>query len=128
MEAQEEENQHREMQLLSPPHAKSQPPLDLRLSISVGPRLTKLQDVGPAEALRWEVAEQIRLAAVERAYAERVRELTRREMEAAHNEFARARAMWERAREEVELVNRMKDRAAREVEVTCQSCRQKFSP
>ncbi|GER31972.1 C2H2-like zinc finger protein [Striga asiatica] len=110
-EQEEEENHQREIQLLSPPQ------LDLQLSISVGPRLlTKVarkQDVGPEEALRWEAAEQIRLAAAERAYAERVRELTRREMEAAHNEFARARAMWQRARE---------------MEVTCHSCRNKFRP
>ncbi|KAL6997718.1 hypothetical protein U1Q18_007844 [Sarracenia purpurea var. burkii] len=44
-------------------------------------------------------AEQIRLAALEKAYAERVRELTKREMQ---SELALARLMWERAREEVD--------------------------
>ncbi|KAK7291549.1 hypothetical protein RIF29_06785 [Crotalaria pallida] len=105
---------------------ESGPSLDLQLSISVGP---------PAmvEALKWEAGEQIRLAAMEKAYAERVRELTRREMEMAQSEFTRAREMWERAREEVERAERMKERATRQVdatcmEITCHSCRQRFRP
>ncbi|PON72136.1 SHOOT GRAVITROPISM-like protein [Trema orientale] len=101
------------------------------------------------EALKWQAAEQIRLAAMEKAYAERVRELTRREMELAHSEFARARHMWERAREEVEKAERMKESATTTsshhqmdtnsnnsnssssttcMEITCQSCRQRFRP
>lgn len=85
------------------------------------------------EALKWQAAEQIRLAAIEKAYAERVRELTRREMELAQSEFTRARQMWERAREEVEKAERMKERATRQIdstcmEITCQSCRQRFRP
>ncbi|KAK6123712.1 hypothetical protein DH2020_042547 [Rehmannia glutinosa] len=128
------------MQLLSctTPHgtaaSSSQPPswpldhfdgpsLDLQLSINSS----------CVEALKWQAAEQIRLAAMEKAYAERVRELTRREMELAQNEFARARNMWERAREEVERAEKMKERATIKIdstcmEITCQSCRQNFIP
>lgn len=95
------------------------------------------------EALKWQAAEQIRLAAMEKAYAERVRELTRREMELAQSEFARARHMWQRAREEVEKAERMKKKATTTttssqmdnssspptcMEITCQSCRQRFRP
>lgn len=99
------------------------------------------------EALKWQAAEQIRLAAMEKAYAERVRELTRREMELAQSEFSRARHMWERAREEVEKAERMKEKATTTssqmddnnynnissssstcMEITCQSCRQRFRP
>ncbi|PON77300.1 SHOOT GRAVITROPISM-like protein [Parasponia andersonii] len=100
------------------------------------------------EALKWQAAEQIRLAAMEKAYAERVRELTRREMELAQSEFARARHMWETAREEVEKAERLKERATTTsshqmhtnsnnsnssssttcMEITCQSCRQRFRP
>lgn len=70
---------------------------------------------------------------MEKAYAERVRELTRREMEIAQSEFARAHAMWERAREEVDKAEKMKERATRRIdstcmEITCLSCRQKFRP
>ncbi|XP_004515810.1 uncharacterized protein [Cicer arietinum] len=107
------------------------PSLDLQLSISVGPPgLLMCEGV---EALKWEAAEQIRLATMEKAYAERVRELTRREMEMAQSEFARARQMWERAREEVERAEKIKERATRQVdstcmEITCQSCRQRFKP
>ncbi|KAE8123875.1 hypothetical protein FH972_018794 [Carpinus fangiana] len=122
------------------------PALDLQLSIRVRPIEPPSDCVlaGPicgyddvksetscVEALKWQAAEQIRLAAMEKAYAERVRELTRREMELAQTEFARARHMWERAREEVERAERMKERATRQIdstcmEITCQSCRQRF--
>ncbi|GFP87979.1 protein shoot gravitropism 5 [Phtheirospermum japonicum] len=127
------------------------PSLDLQLSISVTPlklpsdgcvlirKFRKYKDhvkrdnSSCVEAMKWQAAEQIRLAAMEKAYAERVRELTRREMELAHTEFARARNMWERAREEVERAEKMKDRATRTIdsacmEITCQSCRQRFRP
>lgn len=115
------------------------PSLDLQLSISVRPMIRGGSRGGGGgtttcvEALKWEAGEQIRVAAMEKAYAERVRELTRREMEMAQSEFARARQMWERAREEVERAERMKERATRQVdstcmEITCQSCRQRFRP
>lgn len=125
------------------------PSLDLQLSISLRPIRpppngavlggsargygdAKLE-TSNVKALKWEAAEQIRLAAMEKAYAERVRELTRREMELAQSEFARARHMWERAREEVDRAERMKERATRQIdstcmEITCQSCRQRFRP
>lgn len=85
------------------------------------------------EALKWQAAEQIRLAAMEKAYAERVRELSRREMELAQTDFARARSMWDRAREEVDKAEKLKERATRTMdatcmEITCNSCRQKFRP
>ncbi|EXB98029.1 hypothetical protein L484_005518 [Morus notabilis] len=129
--------------------------LDLQLSISLRP-IHDIDDdddeddededvaagtTGCVEALKWQAAEQIRLAAMEKAYAERVRELTRREMELAQSEFARARHVWERAREEVERAERMKERATTAtattttttsgstcMEITCQSCRQRFRP
>ncbi|KAL6996958.1 hypothetical protein U1Q18_007081 [Sarracenia purpurea var. burkii] len=124
------------------------PSLDLQLSIRREPILSlsnfvKLKPLGEygevkipesdcVEALKWQAAEEIRLAAVEKAYAERVRELTRREMELAQSELARARQMWERAREEVDWAERVKERAVIDsaacIEVTCQSCKQKFRP
>ncbi|KAK9104143.1 hypothetical protein Scep_020987 [Stephania cephalantha] len=125
------------------------PSLDLQLSISLQPVTkgssdcvlrrpfrefndTKI-DLNCIEALKWQAAEQIRLAAVEKAYAEKVREMTRREMEMAQSEFARARYMWERAREEVEKAERLKEKATRQIdstcmEITCQACRQSFRP
>lgn len=129
-------------------HSFEGPALDLQLSISLTPIRPSSDCVlaGPicsyddgksetscVEAMKWQAAEQIRLAAIERAYAERVRELTRREMELAQSEFSRARHMWERAREEVEKAERMKERATRRIdstcmEITCQSCRQRFRP
>ncbi|CAN6242021.1 unnamed protein product [Urochloa humidicola] len=119
-----------------------QPPLDLDLSMSIGPRLPPAPPPPPPPppgmmltaaasarqqqqqqkhqhvmAVKQEAAEQARMACAERAYAERVRELARRELELAEREFARARAIWERAREEVERVERMKQIAARRLVV-----------
>ncbi|XWS47805.1 hypothetical protein CRYUN_Cryun13aG0016900 [Craigia yunnanensis] len=125
-----------------------EPSLDLQLSISLRPiqQPSNCVIAGPicdfgdvkgdtscVESLKWQAAQQIHLAAIEQAYAERVRELTKREMELAQSEFARARNMWQRSREEVEKAERMKERATRQMdstcmEVTCQSCRQRFMP
>ncbi|KAJ8536460.1 hypothetical protein K7X08_034861 [Anisodus acutangulus] len=139
-------NNNRSSESLEPPS------LDLQLSISVRPLKPPSQgvllrpvvnhdnhyndvrfDSSYVEALKWQAAEQIRLAAIEKAYAERVRELTRREIELAQSEFARARSMWERAKEEVERAEKLKERATRRIdptcmEVTCQSCSKKFRP
>ncbi|KAJ9163897.1 hypothetical protein P3X46_023519 [Hevea brasiliensis] len=125
------------------------PSLDLQLSISLSPIQAPSNcvltgsicdfsdgnkaDTSCVEAMKWQAAEQIRLATIEKAYAERVRELTRKEIELAQSEFARARHMWQRAREEVEKAERMKERATRQIdstcmEITCQSCRQRFKP
>ncbi|XP_058194456.1 zinc finger protein SHOOT GRAVITROPISM 5-like [Rhododendron vialii] len=121
------------------------PPVDLQLSMSSRPirppsdrgqsRYQAAECDSGVEATRWQAAEQIRMAGVEKAYAERVREMTRREMELAQSEFARARHVWESAREEVERAERMKERAIQRVdgsstcmEITCHSCSQKFRP
>ncbi|GAB2240934.1 hypothetical protein Droror1_Dr00021452 [Drosera rotundifolia] len=122
-------------------HGKS--PLDLQLSISlrpVGP-IMRPGDPGPCiRALKWQAAEQIRLAAMEKAYAERVRELSRREIELAQAEFARARVIWERAKEDVAMAEKLRENAIRRIEssssssssscfeITCHSCRQRFRP
>ncbi|EYU23124.1 hypothetical protein MIMGU_mgv1a020776mg [Erythranthe guttata] len=145
--------------LSQPPTSFDGPSLDLQLSISVGPlkpppphqervlvrkvrrnnnnKMDYSSGGGSGvEYLKWQAAEQIRLAAMEKAYAERVREMTRREMEIAQSEFARAHNMWERAREEVERAERMKERATTStlkidsscMEITCLSCSQNFRP
>ena len=86
------------------------------------------------QALKRQAAEQARMASAERAYAERVMELARRELELAEREFARARAIWESARGEVEKVERVKAMAKRRIaagsaaalEITCHACMQRF--
>ncbi|KAG9445966.1 hypothetical protein H6P81_012094 [Aristolochia fimbriata] len=131
-------------------HRSGQPPpsLNLQLSISLQPVAVPppsncllagaihgfegiRSEFNSIEALKREAAEQIRLAAVEKAYAERVRELTRREMEMAETEFAQAKHMWGRAQQEVESARRLKEKATRRIdstcmEITCQACRQSF--
>ncbi|KAL1553964.1 protein indeterminate-domain 14-like [Salvia divinorum] len=130
------EQEHQEMQLLSystTPHhygpAPAQfesPSLDLQLSISAPPSAREYRR--SLETLKWETAEQIRLAAMEKAYAEHMMELTRREMEAAQSEFLRARSLWERAMEEVHRAEKMREKAAACMEITCLSCTHKFRP
>ncbi|GAB4860436.1 hypothetical protein Ancab_035595 [Ancistrocladus abbreviatus] len=119
-----------------PSPSPSSSSLDLQLSISlqpIGPMIRPNDPPGCIQALKGQASEQIRLAALEKAYAERVRELTRREMELAQAEFARARLMWERAKEEVAKAEKMKENATRQtdsscLEITCHSCRQRFRP
>ncbi|KAL0906759.1 hypothetical protein M5K25_025278 [Dendrobium thyrsiflorum] len=118
----------------------TEPTLDLSLSMSVvPPRMTpsNLEAAGSSlrslQVLKKQVAEQVRLATLERAYAEHMKELTRRELELAEKEFTRARLVWERAREELEKVERMKMVATRRIsstciEITCQACHQHFLP
>ncbi|EPS64508.1 hypothetical protein M569_10275, partial [Genlisea aurea] len=60
------------------------------------------------EEVRREAAEQLRQANLERAHARRLRELSRMEMELAQSELARARCMWEMAREEVRTAEKIK--------------------
>lgn len=110
--------------------------LDLQLSISLRPihqHPSNRNDFDRVESLKQWTAEQIRLAAIEKAYAERVRELTKREMEMAQSDFARAKHVWKRARVDVEKAEKMKERATLRIdstcmEITCQSCRQRFKP
>lgn len=115
-----------------------QPQLDLSLSMSIiSPQLTASNGADSnsksVQVLKHHAAEQVRLAALERAYAERMRELARRELEQAEKEFARARMIWKRAQEEVEKVESMKMIATRRIsstciQITCQNCRQHFQP
>ncbi|KAG7564918.1 hypothetical protein ISN44_As10g016600 [Arabidopsis suecica] len=158
----EQQDHHKELQLLPSPPSTESPvrkhrptvittdhhhhnrsssmihhDLDLKLSISLS-SISTAEEIpngggGGVEALKWQAAEHIRLAAIEKAYAERVRELTRREMEMAQSEFARARVMWQKAREEVERAERLKERSMTKMdtaclEITCHSCRQRFRP
>lgn len=108
-----------------------QPQLDLSLSMSIMPPLPTASNMKSVQVLKQHVAEQVRVAAMERTYAERMRELARRELEQSEKEFARARMIWERAQEEVEKVESMKMIATRRIsstciEITCQNCRQHF--
>ncbi|PWA49008.1 protein SHOOT GRAVITROPISM 5 [Artemisia annua] len=133
------ENNHKELQLLPIPYTPPSysrasqwpsnntgstapcPTLDLQLSISLQPIKPPLR----ADTMTWQ-------AAIERAYIERIMEMTRREIDMAQMEFARARNMWEMAREEVERAEKMKERAICRVEscmeITCHACRKKFRP
>ncbi|KAI0492816.1 hypothetical protein KFK09_027092 [Dendrobium nobile] len=117
----------------------TEPTLDLSLSMSVVPpwmtpgNLEAGSSLRSLQVLKQHVAEQVRLAKLERAYAEHMKELTRRELELAEKDFTRARLVWERAKEELEKVEKMKMVATRRlsttcIELTCQACHQHFLP
>ncbi|KAL9688259.1 hypothetical protein QQ045_032678 [Rhodiola kirilowii] len=133
---------HKSLLSLDPPTS-----LDLQLSICLRGQTTTTTGRAPAKGkfkyttrgrqgggnTKADGTEQIRLAAMEKAYAERVRELARKEMELAHNELSRASHVWERAREEVGRAEMLKEQATRSVvaegtciEITCHCCRQRF--
>lgn len=104
------------------------PLLNLNLSISN----SSLRPSSNEESARYELKqhseEQVRVATLDNAYAERVREMTRRELELAEKDFALARLIWERAREEMEKVERMKEIATSCLEITCHNCQRRFHP
>lgn len=120
------------------------PCLDLQLSTNLIPIITRhhqekvvvegsTNNSGTSiETLKWQAAEQIWLAAIEKAYAERMRELSRREMELAQNEFSHATILREKAKEELDQAQKLKERstatATTAMEITCHSCSQKFRP
>lgn len=118
------------------------PCLDLQLSTNLIPIITHHQEKvvvegstnssgTSIETLKWQAAEQIWLAAIEKAYAERMRELSRREMELAQNEFSHATILREKAKEELDQAQKLKERSTSTtttMEITCHSCSQKFRP
>ncbi|XP_024973321.1 protein indeterminate-domain 16-like [Cynara cardunculus var. scolymus] len=117
------------------------PSLDLQLSNSSRPVGSSLDDCilgdlshkGSTKALKWQEADQIRITSTEKAYVERVREMTQREMDLAQSELSCARHMWERAQEDVARAENMKAKATHWIdstcmEITCQACRQTFRP
>nr|XP_043637255.1 protein indeterminate-domain 16-like [Erigeron canadensis] len=113
------------------------PSLDLQLSNSsfqsVRPSENNNDHRGSTNSLKWQIANQNRMESMEKAYVERVREMTQREMELARSEMSCARHMWERAQEEVERAEKMKEKATRWIdstcmEITCQACKQTFRP
>lgn len=118
-------------------NASNHPLVDLNLSMSFSVLDSSCEESNRCKkrkkALQQQAAEQIRVAAAENAYAERMRELTRRELELAERDFARARAIWERAKEEMAKVERMKEIATGRInstclEITCHNCHQRFRP
>lgn len=83
----------------------------------------KFQDAKPRnlQLLKQQTGEQIRLAAMEKAYAEKITELlTRKELESSKNEFAWARLVRERASEEMEKAQRMREKVTRKINAACQ--------
>ncbi|KAL5725623.1 hypothetical protein ACHQM5_008748 [Ranunculus cassubicifolius] len=110
------------------------PSINLQLSISLQPSQSPSDYyLANVKSLKWEAEQQIRLATAEKTYADQVREMARREMELAQSELVRARMIWEQAKQEMEKVDRMKEIASRKIdskhmEITCQTCWQRFSP
>lgn len=77
------------------------------------------------------VEEQIRIAMVEKAYAEEARIQAKRQSELAEHEFANAKRIRQQAKAELEKAQALKQHAIMEVnstilQLTCQSCKDKY--
>ncbi|GER54169.1 zinc finger family protein [Striga asiatica] len=115
-----------ELQLLT----RSSHPTQLQLSIGSSSDNTS---TSTGEKLREEAGEDLRAAMAEKAQAEEARRQARRQMEAAEREFAEAKRIRRQAQAELERAQAMRNEATERingvmVQITCQSCRQKFRP
>lgn len=86
-------------------------------------------DAVGAKLLKQQAREQLRLATVEKAYAEHARELARRQVELAEAEFAHAKRIREQAQVELNRAQLLKQQASRCInstcmEITCHACKQ----
>lgn len=79
------------------------------------------------------IQEQAHVAGIETVYAEKVRELARREVKMAEEEFARARMVLEIARQEIRNAERLKEMSVvgkvspTSAVISCRNCHQFFT-
>ncbi|KMZ68941.1 C2H2-like zinc fingerprotein [Zostera marina] len=103
----------------------------LNLQLSIGGDDCAANGIGSSN--EGGIEEQVRLAGIENVYAEKVRELARREMKMAEEDFTRAKMVLEIARQEVQNVERMKEMSVvRKISptsavITCRNCHQFFT-
>ncbi|XP_018852511.1 zinc finger protein SHOOT GRAVITROPISM 5-like [Juglans regia] len=76
--------------------------------------------------------EELKLAMTEKAYAEEARREAKRQIEIAELEFTNAKRIRQNAQDELEKAQLLKDQATKKIssimlEITCQSCKQKFN-
>lgn len=84
-----------------------------------------------ASMLKEQAREQLRLAMVEKAYAEEARQQAKRQIELAEQEFANAKRMRQQAQAELDKAQALKDHAVKQVnstilQITCHACKQQF--
>lgn len=81
--------------------------------------------------IKEEAREQLRLAMVEKSYAEEARKEAKRQIELAEQEFANAKRIRQQAQVELDKAQTMKELAIKKINstvllVTCHSCKQHF--
>lgn len=85
----------------------------------------------PAERLKDLAQEQLRMAMVEKAYANEARQEAKRQLELAELQFADAKRIRQQAIVELEKAQALKEHATEQInsimqQITCNSCKQKF--
>lgn len=85
----------------------------------------------PAERLKELAQEQLRMAMMEKAYANEARQEAKRQLELAEQQFADAKRIRRQAIVELEKAQALKEHATEQVnsimqQITCKSCKQKF--
>ncbi|KAM7267037.1 hypothetical protein ACFE04_009203 [Oxalis oulophora] len=84
-----------------------------------------------AARMKEEAREQLKLAMVEKSYAEEARNQAKRQIELAEQEFANAKKIRQQAQAELDKAHALKEHAVKQInsailEVTCRSCKQQF--
>lgn len=92
---------------------------------------TSDKPVVAALKLKDQAREHLRLAMVEKAYAEEARQQAKRQIELAEQEFANAKRLRQQAQAELDKAQVLKDRAIKQVnstilQITCHACKQQF--
>lgn len=87
--------------------------------------------VASTTRLKEEAREQLRLAMVEKSYAEEARQQAKRQIELAEQEFANAKRIRQQAQAELDKAQSLKEHAIKQInstilQVTCQACKQQF--
>ncbi|KAH7529300.1 hypothetical protein FEM48_Zijuj05G0169900 [Ziziphus jujuba var. spinosa] len=84
-----------------------------------------------ASRLKEEAREQLRLAMVEKSFAEEARQQAKIQIELAEKEFANAKRMRQQAQAELDRAQSLKEHAIKQInstilQVTCHACKQQF--
>lgn len=104
---------------------------DLHLSVAPSQTSAEMEEKDRAMKLQEFAGEQLRLAAVEKAFAEEARKKSRRQVEMAEQELANAQRIRMQAQAELERAHALKEEALRKIastitHVTCTACERQF--
>lgn len=106
-------------------------PRDQSSATTTTDQINKPLGIASTMRLKEEAREQLRLAMVEKGYAEEARQQAKRQIELAEQEFANAKRIRQQAQAELDRAQSLKEHAIKQInftilQVTCQACKQQF--